>query len=350
MPGKKGKAKKSKSKPRAKKAGKSVNVTQKVVIAGGTGGGGGGGGGAGGGGGFQNTYAPPPPYMPTQPTWFSGPGYAMERGERAVYNEHGVAGVAKTPSVPQAHSNMSVGDNIRHHQGTRTPSRMEVDEPSFSVPPTQAFGSASFSVPPTQAFGSGSFSVPPTQVVGGMSTGSTSAPVFSASSVKGPRMSTGTSAAPASGSSFSFSASVRGAGQTVSVPSTQVVPSVGARTPLPDTEVIDESMPSTRVAGARRTRDERSSSSSVGNYNATHDTASSGRVEPNAIVPRALGESGYGTPPNWTVRMPGLRPGKFARVEDRLMRTEAERMRRVLEESIRPRRELTWSGDTEMVV
>ena len=349
MPGKKGKAKKAKSKPRAKKAGKSVNVTQKVVIAGGTGGGGGGGGGAGGGGGFQNTYAPPPPYMPTQPTWFSGPGYAMERGERAVYNEHGVAGVAKTPSVPQAHSNMSVGDNIRHHQGTRTPSRMEVDEPSFSVPPTQAFGSASFSVPPTQAFGSASFSVPPTQAVGGMSTGSTSAPVFSASSVKGPRMSTGTSAAPASGSSFSFSASNRGAGQTASVPSTQIVPSLGARTPLPDTEEIDEVMPATRAAGKRPVPSR--SESTVGNgYRATHDTASSGRVEPNAIVPRASGESGYGTPPNWTVRMPGLRPGKFARVEDRLMRAEAERMRRVLEESIRSRPELTWSGDVEMVV
>ncbi len=87
----------------------------------------------------------------------------MERGERAVYNEHGVAGSAKTPTVPQAHSEMSIGDNIMHPQGTHVPSRMEVDEPSFSVPPTQAFGSASFSVPPTQA-------------VGGMSTGSTSAP------------------------------------------------------------------------------------------------------------------------------------------------------------------------------
>ena len=86
MPGKKGKAKKAKSKPRAKKAGKSVSVTQKLVIAGGLGGGDGGGGGAGGGGGFHNTYAPPPPYMPTQPTWFSGPGYPMERGERAVHN------------------------------------------------------------------------------------------------------------------------------------------------------------------------------------------------------------------------------------------------------------------------
>ncbi len=63
MPGKKGKAKKAKSKPRAKKAGKSVNVTQKVVIAGETGCGGGSGVGGAGGGGFQNTYAPPPPYI-----------------------------------------------------------------------------------------------------------------------------------------------------------------------------------------------------------------------------------------------------------------------------------------------
>ncbi len=133
MPGKKGKAKKAKSKPRAKKAGKSVNVTQKVVIAGTTGGGGGGGGGACGGGGFQNTYAPPPPYMPTQPTWFSGPVCPMERGERAAHTEHGVAGVAKTPSVSQAHIEMGVGDNIRYHQGTQVPSRMEVDEQRLAV-------------------------------------------------------------------------------------------------------------------------------------------------------------------------------------------------------------------------
>jgi len=91
-----------------------VSGTQKVVIAGGLGGGGGGGGCAGGGGGFHNTYAHPPPYMPTQSIWLFGPGYSMERGERAVHNEHGVSGVAKTPSVPHAHSDMGVGDNIRH--------------------------------------------------------------------------------------------------------------------------------------------------------------------------------------------------------------------------------------------
>ncbi len=88
------------------------------------------------------------------------------------------------------------------------------------------------------------------------------------------------------------------------------------------------------------------SESSVGNgYKATHDTASSGRVQPNAIASRASGQSSYGT-----VRMPVGVSGKFARVEDMMMRTEAERMRRVLEESARPRRELTWSGDTEIVV
>jgi len=84
----------------------------------------------------------------------------MERGERAVHNEHGVSGAATTPSAPQAHSEMSVGNNVPHHQDTHAPSRMEVDEPSFSVPPTQA--------------------------VGGMSTGSgPSTPVFSASSMRG---------------------------------------------------------------------------------------------------------------------------------------------------------------------
>ncbi len=41
MTGKKGKAKMVKSKLRAKKAGKYVNLTQKVVITGGSGGGGG---------------------------------------------------------------------------------------------------------------------------------------------------------------------------------------------------------------------------------------------------------------------------------------------------------------------
>jgi len=56
--GKKGKNKKAKSKPRAKKTGKFVNVTQKALIAGGTKGGGGGGGRASGGGGCHNTYAP----------------------------------------------------------------------------------------------------------------------------------------------------------------------------------------------------------------------------------------------------------------------------------------------------
>ena len=99
--------------------------------------------------------------------------------------------------------------------------------------------------------------------------------------------------------------------------------------------------------------------SSVGNgYNATHDTASSGRAQPNAIVPRASGQSVYGT--HFTVAVPGGLPGKFARVEDRLMMAEAERwraeearMRRVLEESVRPRREIAWSGesgDTQTVV
>jgi hypothetical protein len=51
--------------------------------------------------------------------------------------------------------------------------------------------------------------------------------------------------------------------------------------------------------------------------------------------------------------MPGNIPGKFARVEDRLMMAEAERwraeearMRRVLEESVRPRREIAWGGES----
>jgi hypothetical protein len=129
----------------------------------------------------------------------------------AMHNEHGVAGVAKTPSVPQAHSDMGVGDNIRHHwelrppptqkdQGTQAPSRMEVDAPQHAV--------------------------------GDMSTGPwPSAPVIYASSVKGPRMSTGVNPASASGSS---SVGNRGAGQIKAVPSKEIVPSVGARTPLPD--------------------------------------------------------------------------------------------------------------------
>ena len=141
-------------------------------------------------------------------------------------------------------------------------------------------------------------------------------------------MSTRTSAAPADSISFLFSAASRGAGQTKSVPSTQVAPSIGAQTPLPDMgnmEEIDEEMPAVRASGKRHVPSR--SESSVGNgYRATHDTASSGRVQPNAIVPRASRQSSYGT-----VRMPGDVPGKFARVEDRLMRAEAERMRRVLE-------------------
>ena len=146
----------------------------------------------------------------------------------------------------------------------------------------------------------------------------------------------------------------------MSVPSTQIVPSIGARPPLPDTkEIIDEEMPAVRAAGKRHVPSR--SESSVGNgYRATHDTASSGRVQPNAIVSRASGQSSYGTRPYFTVRMPGDVPGKFARVEDRLMMAEAERwraeearMRRVLEESVRPRREIAWSGesgDTQTVV
>ena len=164
-------------------------------------------------------------------------------------------------------------------------------------------------------------------------------------------MSTGTNAAPASSSNFSFSASNRGAGQTISVPSTQIVPSVGARTPLPDNEdIIDEEMPAVREAGRRRPRPSRSESSVGNGYRAIHDTASSGRAQPNAIVPRASGQSVYGT--HFTVAVPGGLPGKFARVEDRLMmaeaarwRAEEERMRRILEESVRrPRREIAWGG------
>ena len=115
----------------------------------------------------------------------------MERGERAVHDEHGTAEVAKTPSVPQAHSDMGVGDKIRHHQqGSFTSfhasSPMEVDDPSFSMSPTQAVGDMSMGPGP-------------------------STPVFSVSSVRGPRMSTGTNAAPAFSNNFSFSASNRGA-------------------------------------------------------------------------------------------------------------------------------------------
>jgi len=89
---------------------------------------------------------------------------------------------------------------------------MEADEPSFSIPPTQAAGSTAFSVPHMQ-------------VVGGMSTGSTSAPVFYVSSVRGPRMFTGTYTAPASSNNFLFSASNRESGQTKDVPSAEIVSS-----------------------------------------------------------------------------------------------------------------------------
>jgi hypothetical protein len=124
------------------------------------------------------------------------------------------------------------------------------------------------------------------------------------------------------------------------VPSTQIVPSIGARAPLPDKEEIDEDMLPMRAAGKRPVPSR--TESSVGNgYNPTHDTASSGRVQPNAIVPRASRQSAYGTPPGWTVRMLGGVPRKFAKVEVRLMRDEAERMQR-------PRPKLTWIGDTEM--
>jgi len=306
-----------------------VNVTQKVVVAGGTGGGGGGGGGAGGGGGFHNTYAPPAPYMPPQPLWFSGPGYPLERAERAVYNEHGVYGASKMPTVNQAHSEMSVADLIDHRQqppvSFHDSAPMEMDEPTVG-------GSRAPS------------SVPATQVVGGMSTGPGASASGSASvsmtSVKntskaGPPMSTGTySTAP---SSFSFSTANRGAGQAQSVPSTEVVVhsggSIGVSIPLPDTEmIVDEVSSRPRV---KRSPPSRSESSVGNNYLAIHDSQHSGRVEPNAIVPRASGQSAYGTPPNRTLRMPGGAPGKFAKAQDRLMQAEADRMRRVLDEDAR---------------
>jgi len=166
-----------------------------------------------------------------------------------------------------------------------------------------------------------------------------STPVFPASSVKGPRMSTRTNATPASGSSFSFSASNHGAGQTMSVPSTQVVPSIGAQTPLPDIgnmEEVDAVMqsstsdpmsnafraiigPSTPVKRSKRPVPSRAYISLGNGYRATHDTASSGRVRPNAVVPRASAQSTYGTPPTFKVRMSGGVPGKSAKLEDRLM-------------------------------
>ncbi len=116
---------------------------------------------------------------------------------------------------------------------------METDEPtqpySAYVPRKEGGGENSFAVPPKMSQGPGP-----------------SAPVFSASSVRGPRMSTGTNATPASINNFSFSASNRAVGQTMSVPSTQAVLSIGAQTQLPDMgnmEEIDMEMAPVQVAG-----------------------------------------------------------------------------------------------------
>jgi hypothetical protein len=123
-------------------------------------------------------------------------------------------------------------------------------------------------------------------------------------------------------------------------------------------EEIDMEMPPVRAAGKRPVPSR--SESSVGNgYLAIHDAESSGRVEPNAIVPRASGQTAYGT---FAVRMPGEVPGKYAKMEDKLMKAEAARMRRILEESTRSEGRAIagirgkWqvvggsSTDTEMVV
>ncbi len=84
------------------------------------------------------------------------------------------------------------------------------------------------------------------------------------------------------------------------MPSKDLVPSKGARTTLPDYEEIDMEIPPARTAGKRPalTRTE----SSTGNgYMAIQGASSSGLVEPNAIISRVSGQTGYMT---WAERLP----------------------------------------------
>jgi hypothetical protein len=192
MPAKKGKKPKSKPRTKKSKSKSKVTITQnaKVIVsgsggeAGGCGGssGGGGAGGTSGAGGQQyyttyipppqsmpyyGTYGPPPPSMPPQPPWQSGPGYPVERAERAEYNEHGVAGASKMPSVNHAHNDMSLADQIKHQQQPPFPlsALMETDEPtqpySACVPRNEGGGENSFAVPPIVKMSLGTGTVRP---------------------------------------------------------------------------------------------------------------------------------------------------------------------------------------------
>jgi hypothetical protein len=80
-----------------------------------------------------------------------------------------------------------------------------------------------------------------------------------------------------------FSTAKRGAGQTKSVASKEIVPSKGTRALLPDYEEIDMKLPPARAAGKRPVLNQ--TESSMGNgYKAIRDASSSGLVEPNAII------------------------------------------------------------------
>ena len=113
---------------------------------------------------------------------------------------------------------------------------METDEP------TQPYSAY---VPRNEGGGENYFAVPP---IAKMSQGpGPSAPAASASSVGNMSSQAPTktySAAPSSSAN-------RGAGQSKPVPSSHIVPSRGARTPLPDMEEIDMEMAPVRAAGKR---------------------------------------------------------------------------------------------------
>jgi hypothetical protein len=79
-------------------------------------------------------------------------------------------------------------------------------------------------------------------------------------------------------------------------------------------EEIDMEMAPVRAAGKRPVLTRTESSSSVGNgYRAIHDAQSSGRVEPNAIVSRVSGQTGYRT---WAERLPDGGRGKLAKMAE----------------------------------
>ena len=239
--------------------------------------------------------------MPPQPPWYSGQGFPVERAERAEYNEHGVSGASRMPSVNQAHNEMSLADKIRHQQQPpfSAPVEMETDEP------TQPYSAY---VPRKEGGGENSYAVPP---IVKMSQG----PGPSAPAVSAPSVGNNSSQSPTKTYSAAPSSSANhGAGQSKPAPSSQIVPSRGARTPLPDMEEIDMEMAPVRVAGKRPVLTRAESSNSMGNgYMAIHDADASGRAEPNAIVSRVSGQTGYKT---WAERLPDGGRGKLSKMAE----------------------------------